>query len=63
MTILRADPFNLVQGDTVVAKVLAVNEIGSGEYSSVNIGGAIIEEPPKKMVTPTRGQDTSESQI
>ena len=60
-TILREDPFNLQQGSTVFAIVKARNDIGESNYSEPNSIGAIIEDIPSKMLTPTRGTLTSES--
>ena len=61
--VLREDPFNLVQGDSVYAIVKAVNLIGEGSYSEPNSIGAIIEDKPAKMQAPWRGTLTSETQL
>lgn len=43
---LVADPFLLVQGDQVVAKVRAQNSVGWGSYSSFSYNGALISATP-----------------
>jgi hypothetical protein len=68
MSILTAAPFNLVQGDTIVARILATNLVGNSAYSNSAIQGGqsyadvrmIPHKPPSK---PTRGAATSTSQI
>jgi hypothetical protein len=45
---LTADPFNLVQGDQVVAKVRASNSVGFGKFSSPSYNGALIVDKPHK---------------
>ena len=40
------DPLWLEQGDLIVAKVRAINQIGYGEYSSTNTLGQMTEKKP-----------------
>ena len=58
---MRAEPFNLEQGDTVIAIVRAVNANGEGAYSEPNSVGAAIEVEPDKMEAPVRGSGTTET--
>ena len=48
MASLRAAPFNLAQGDSVIAKIRAHNSIGWGisSYDADSITAAIIEDVP-----------------
>jgi hypothetical protein len=60
MDTLKASPFNLVQGDLVVAKILATNDIGDSSYSIVNTVGADIRVAPlTPILEPYRGSLTS----
>lgn len=63
MQTLRAEPFNLEQGDIVVAIVRAVNANGEGAYSEPNSVGVEIEVEPAQMEAPVRGSGTTETQI
>lgn len=67
-SILTASPFNLVQADTVVAKVTVTNAVGNSPPSDTAIQGgqtyadvrAVPHKPPTK---PSRGAATSTTQI
>ena len=63
MLTLRGEPFNLLQGDIVVAIVRGVNANGEGAYSEPNVSGAVIQDSPGQMSSPVRGAATTESQI
>lgn len=68
MSALTDEPFNLLQTDEVVAKVLATNIIGDSAYSedsSQRPGtGAVIQTVPLKPPTPpSRGPGTTTSSI
>lgn len=55
-----ASPFNLVQGDIVVARVLAANVIGDSSYSQINTVGADVRTvPADPILAPYRGSLTS----
>lgn len=52
---LRLPPFSLVDFDTVIAQVTAINDIGESEVSSEGNGGAIpitksVPDPPTSFV-------------
>ena len=55
--------FKLEAGDLVIVKVAAHNSNGWGEFSDVNVDGAIIETVPGVMVPPTRNSETNILQI
>lgn len=63
ITELRAEPYSLVQGDVVKAKVQARNVNGWGPISTENTVGALIEVEPHQMQQPQNGDGTSQSQI
>jgi hypothetical protein len=65
MANLRASPFNLAQGDTVIARVRAHNSIGWGSSSTDTdtATAAIIEDVPHQLATPTRGEATTVAQV
>ena len=63
MSILLSTKYNLVQGNLVVAKIAAENQMGTSSYSSPNTVGALIEVVPTKPVAITKGSQTTESQI
>jgi hypothetical protein len=65
LTTLRAAPFNLAQGVSVIAKVRARNSLGWGPYSDTTegTGAARIQVEPHQVAQPTRGSATSVSQI
>jgi hypothetical protein len=50
-----------MMGDTVKAKVRALNLIGWSDYSNENAEGATIIVEPHQLSTPTRGFETSET--
>jgi hypothetical protein len=60
---LRAEPFNLVYGDLVQAKVLARNERGWSAASAANTDGARVEVEPFAVAAPTRGILTGPTQL
>ena len=51
-TALRASPFNLVQGQVVIAKIKAYNERGWSDFSPANTAGAKIQTEPAYMAPP-----------
>ncbi len=51
ITALMANPYDLLQGDLVVAKVTATNTYGTSSDSTLNTLGALIEVPPHKPPT------------
>lgn len=60
MDTLTAAPFNLVQGDLVVARILAANIVGESQYSMENgLGAQIIIAPHSPILAPYRGGQTS----
>ena len=63
MTVLRAAPYLLLQGDLVVARVRASNSLGDGPYSLLNTAGALIQVEPHAMATPLNGPSTGASQV
>lgn len=63
MTTLRASPFNLAYGDLVVARITAINDIGSSSASAENTSGGTIQTEPTQMATPTKGDNTNANQI
>jgi hypothetical protein len=68
MSVLTASPFNLLQGDLVVARMLATNIVGSSDYSisTVQAGETyadVCTVPLKPPTAPTRGDASSTAQI
>jgi len=65
LSILRASPYLLVQGDSVFAKVQAQNPIGWSPESAVNAAviAEIKTEPASPSQTPTRGTNSSYTQL
>jgi len=60
METLTSAPYNYVQGNTVVAKILAANIIGESKYSMENnLGGSIEIVPFAPLIAPYRGDLTS----
>jgi hypothetical protein len=56
MDVLTSGPFNLVQGDIVVARILAANVVGESQYSMENsLGGEIRVVPHAPILAPYRG--------
>ncbi len=53
---LRETPFNLPWGSNVVAKVLAINSLGSSDYSQNGSGANILTKPdtPTSLTEDTR---------
>jgi len=63
MDVLTSAPFNLVQGDIVIAKILAANVVGESQYSMENaLGGDIRVAPLTPILAPYRGPLTSVGQ-
>ena len=61
---LMANPFDLLQGDLVVAKITATNTYGTSAESVLNTEGALIEVVPHKPPTiPRKGWATNENVI
>jgi hypothetical protein len=61
MDVLTSTPFNLEQGDVVIAKILAANIVGESQYSMENsLGGVIRIVPHTPVLAPYRGQQTAE---
>ena len=59
MDILTSEPYKLVQGDIVVARILAANIVGESQYSMENaLGGEIRVVPHAPILAPYRGQLT-----
>lgn len=59
MDVLTASPYNLVQGDIVVAKILAANVVGESQYSMENgVGADIKVVPHDPILAPYRGSQT-----
>jgi hypothetical protein len=50
-------------GELIVVRVSANNSNGWGLTSTINTAGATARTIPASMSTPTRGDDTTESQI
>jgi hypothetical protein len=58
-----AGTYGLVLGDLIVAKVKAINLIGSSPFSEPNIAGQTMMTVPGIMSSPTRGTSNSLTQI
>jgi hypothetical protein len=58
-----SEPFNLVLGDTIKAKVIAVNERGASMISTENSATVNVQTVPSQMTSPTRGADTTAFQV
>ena len=64
MAVLQDEPFLLEQGDPVIARVSATNQIGTSDFSDLNsITGLIQTVPGKPPTEPSRGPLTTTSQI
>jgi hypothetical protein len=64
MSSLIVDPYALVQGNTVLARLVAVNSIGASIPSSVNSVGALVELVPQKPpVAPTKNAATTQNSL
>lgn len=68
VSVLQASPYSLVQGDKVVARMLATNAVGSSSYSDDGIltGQSYAEiqsVPHKPPSAPSRGATTATTQI
>lgn len=67
MSILTASPYLLIQGDEVVAQVLAANMLGDSAYSALSSSQttkAYVQiKPHKPALGPSRGDNTSTDQI
>ena len=63
-TELRSAKFNLILGDLIVVRVRAVNEIGQGDFSVLNISGDLVKTQPRSPPqAPSEGATTNDSQI
>lgn len=49
LTTLRIGPFSLIRKALVVAKARARNQFGIGEYSELNVSGALVQTEPDNM--------------
>mgnify|MGYP006950303930 CR=1 FL=1 len=61
-TVLLEEPFNLLWGDNIIAKVVAMNSYGSSLESEQGSGAVIIKKPgaPTKLIKDTDlSSDTS----
>jgi hypothetical protein len=63
MATLRAAPYNLVYGNSILARVQSHNERGWSGYSADSTTFATIQTEPVAMTAPARGSTTSETQI
>jgi Fibronectin type III domain len=63
MTTLRKAPFNLVQGNNILAKVSAINTRGWSIFSTLNTDETKIQTEPHDIAAPTRGILTNTNQI
>lgn len=64
MAVLTSDPYLLTEGALVVATIEALNEIGFSDPSEENVAGAVIQTVPHQPTTlPTRGANTSDTQL
>lgn len=64
MTALLTTPFNLIEGDLVVAIVDALNEVGYSPGSTPNSSGARARtRPHDPLLAPIRGSNTNEGQV
>ena len=61
MSLLRAAPFNLVQGEPIVVRVRAENVIGWSADSAVDSSAVVQTEPLKPSTPPTRAASSSQS--
>lgn len=64
MSIFTESPFNLAQGDEIVARVYAINAIGESDVSELSsthsTTGALVQQRPLKPATlPSRGSETT----
>lgn len=61
--ILVTSPYSLSLGDSVYAKVLAINYYGEGEQSTSGNGATAVLEPTKPLFLANNGAETSETKI
>jgi hypothetical protein len=59
MSVLRATPFDLVQGDPIVVKMQAQNVIGWSADSAIDSSAVVQTEPLKPSSAPTRAATSS----
>ena len=62
-SLLVQEPYLLALGDSVFAKVLAINFYGEGEQSNSGNGATCVLEPTKPINLQNNGLETSETQI
>jgi hypothetical protein len=62
MQLLQAAPFNLLYGDSIIARGAAKNAVGRGDMSETLDQGTLILQRPDKMNSPVL-EDTTERQI
>ena len=64
MSELYSSPYNLVEGDLIVAVVEALNQIGYSVPSQSNSAGALVQViPHDPVLPPVRVSDTTESSV
>lgn len=64
MSVLTSAPFGLEQGDEVIARVIAINQIGDSDASELSnthqLAGALVQTAPSKPLNPpSRGSQTT----
>jgi len=68
MSVLTSEPFLLVQGDEIVAQILAHNHLGDSPYSAdssnnIGVGALIMQVPHEPPTGASRGSLTTTDQI
>ena len=58
MSTLRAAPFSLMLGKTIIIKVVATNNKGTSDDSMLNTVGAIVQDIPQAAPVLTRNEQT-----
>jgi len=61
LTTIVSYPYNLLQGDSVVAKVVAINSIGESAESPEGNGAVIVQEPDAPTSVTNDASITNES--
>ena len=62
MQTLRAPPFNLLNGDSIVARGAGKNAVGRGVVSEMSDQGTLVMQRPRKMKAPALEDDSSNRQ-